>query len=263
MVRWTVGELVTEVSTHQLDAVCYEVIFLPDRESAAWPLARNTLLEDPPVVLAWGGDLGLDGGRAAHRLEDLLGWAGEAADLGGSFMRIVVGGPRTPREDPWSDRLVALTPLLRTAVKRADDIGVRLAVETHADITPAELCELLDAIGGDQLDVVLDAANLVRVGADIVGAVTQFRDRIRMVHLRDLMMTDRAPLDLGIRPCLPPGAGELDIAGFIAALGGIDRYSGLLAVELIQLDEPYVGREHDAVADGLAWLRHPDLLKAV
>ena len=255
-IRWTVDDLVSEVSTHQPDVVCYQVMFLPDRESADWTLARNALVKGPPVILAWGGDLGLDGGRASSRFDDLLGWAGEAADLGGSFLRIVVGGPRTQREVSWSNRLVALTPLLRTLVERAGDIGIRIAIETHADLTPQQLCELLDAVNDDRLDVVLDVANLTRVDADIVSAAALFRGRVPMVHLRDVILTDPNSFDGETRPCLPPGSGELDLTGFIAALGGIEGYEGLLAVELVQLHERYAGREHDAVSDGLAWLRH-------
>ena len=254
---WSAEDLVTELAAHDPDAVAYQTMFLPAPGSPPWQ-QLPTLLASGPVVaaLSWGGDTGLDGGRRLDLLPDLEAWVGAAADLGAPVLRIVLGGPRTPSEVPLADRLRLLVPHLRLAVSRAADRGVGLAVENHADLDVEGMSALLDAVGDDRLAVVLDVANMVRVGADPVAAARTLAPRVVMVHVRDLTPSRRTPRSDPLHwPCRAPGEGELPIAEVIEAVAALHgAHAPLVAVELTELDTGQ-GTESGAVARGLAWLR--------
>lgn len=254
---WTVTDLVGEMARHDPDAVAYQTMFLPAPGSPEWPAAHEALLGGPPRMLSWGGNLGLDGGRRPDLLPDLARWCTVAAALGVGLVRIVVGGPATPGEMTYEERRRLLVPQLRRAAAAAHDRGVRLAVENHADLTARDLADLLDEVadgpGGQAVGAVVDAANLVRMGADPVAGARELAPYAVMAHLRDLVPSRRSA-DVPDRwPCRAPGEGETDLAGFVAALmaGG---FAGLLAVELTELDDGQ-GDEGEAVARGIAWLR--------
>ena len=96
--------------------------------------------------------------------------------------------------------------------------------------TPAEIERLLD---GTDVALLVDSGHLTAAGGDPVGALRDWRDRVRHVHLKDVR--------LDVLRASPHwsdawragafcelGTGDVDLAGFLAEL---DRYAGWLVVE--------------------------------
>jgi sugar phosphate isomerase/epimerase len=85
-------------------------------------------------VLAWGHPVGLERGRSRAALDDLKRHIPSARALGCQTMRITAFG------SPYSTELEAqlardLDPMLREALRVAEDQRVTLAIENHGDFT--------------------------------------------------------------------------------------------------------------------------------
>ncbi len=136
--------------------------------------ALSAAAGDLELALAWGHPTGLAFGRDPAALDDLLAWLDIAVVLRSSMMRIVVAGPALRRAEPIEVQLERTVPMLQTATARAADVGLRLAVENHADLTARELIDLIERVGADNLGVCFDTANAVRVGDDPVEAASSW-----------------------------------------------------------------------------------------
>ena len=148
------------------------------------------------------------------------------------------------------DRVV---PLVAEGCARAADLGMALAIETHCDLTLDALCELLERVGRDDLGVVLDTANLVRIGEDLVEGTRRIAPFTRMLHVKDLLL---AEADFGNPggwwPCCALGHGDLDLVGALDELRAAG-FGGLACVEIGTL--PAGSNEDEVVARSVDWLR--------
>jgi sugar phosphate isomerase/epimerase len=106
---------------------------------------------------------------------------GPAAQLGLPVVRIVAGGPAHRRKP--TGRLV---DLLREGCSAARDLGLRLALENHGDLTAAQIERLVDEVG-DDLRVCFDTANALRVGDDIAAVARRLAPAIEILHLKDCL----------------------------------------------------------------------------
>ena len=104
--------------------------------------------------------------------------------------------------------------------------------------------------------MVLDTANVVRVGSDLMEATRLLARTTDMVHMKDLDLSDAGFGDPGgWWPCTSLGAGNLDLHGVLAELRSVG-FSGLLCVEVATL--PAGSDEDRMVAESVAWLRQQD-----
>jgi len=107
--------------------------------------------------------------------------------------------------------------------------------------TPPEIERVL---AGTDVPLLLDTGHLRAAGGDPLAAVREWGDRINHVHLKDVREGVFCEL----------GAGEVDLAGVVAALDG---YAGWLVVEHDWIPKP--GEEPDAQIEAQArnrrWLR--------
>ncbi|MBL8592695.1 MAG: TIM barrel protein, partial [Devosia sp.] len=70
----------------------------------------------------------------------------------------------------WPDQLEATRKFLLKLKPVLRDRGATIAVETHEEITTAEIVRLVEQVGADALGVTLDLANVVVRGEDPVAA---------------------------------------------------------------------------------------------
>jgi inosose dehydratase len=119
------------------------------------------------------------------------------------------------------------------AVERVRDRGLEPVFHHHMSTrvqTPAEIERLLE--GGD-VALVLDSGHLTAAGGDPVAALRDWRDRVGLVHVKDVRLDV-----LSAAPDWPEawragvfcelGTGDADLDGFLGELGG---YDGWLVVE--------------------------------
>jgi sugar phosphate isomerase/epimerase len=216
-VRWRPDDVLRHARSLGVDAVSLETCFLVQ------PLTIDAAPLE--LVIAWGHPHGLAYGDAPEALRDLLEWLDRAAALGCRLVRCVVGSPAF-RGRPF---LGSVEPL-RTAVERARNLGLELALENHGDLRADEVLELVERVDG--LRVCFDTANALRVGDDPVAAARALAPHVRMVHLKDVEALDNVT-DPVAGPCsVAYGEGVVDVDGVLAVL---DTSDAPVCVELGQL----------------------------
>ena len=252
--RWTTWDILDRAVELRVDGVSLETCYL-DLHDPAFRERLATSLHEAGLdaVLAWGHPGGLEMGRSTDRLEALLGVIDLAANMCVPLVRLVVGTFTHWGSEPPDVSVERLVPNVRSACRHAAGLGIRLAIETHTALPVASLAELVERVDAPNLGVVLDTANVVRVGSDLLEAIRLLAAITDMVHMKDLDLSDAGFGDPGgWWPCTSLGAGDLDLHGVLAGLRSVE-FHGLICVELATLRP---GSDEDRmVAESIAWLR--------
>ena len=192
-------------------------------------------------------------GTSDERFADPLRVIDHAAAMGVPQVRMVVGTFTHWGSEPPDVSVKRLVPRVRTACRYAAESGIRLSIETHTALPIEALAELVHRVGAPNLGVVLDTANVVRVGSDLIEATRLLASTTDMVHMKDLDLSDAGFGDPGgWWPCVSLGTGDLDLDGVLAELRSVG-FAGLLCVELATL--PAESDEDRMVEESITWLR--------
>lgn len=253
-IRWSHEDFMRRAGELGLEGVSLETCYLPmDDPGLAERLATQAATHDLDLVLAWGHPGGLHMGTSAAANQRMMNALPIAAAAGCDLVRIVVGTFTHWGLEPEGPVLDRVVPLVAEGCRRAADLGMELAVETHCDLSLDALCELLERVGRDDLGVVLDTANLVRIGEDLREGTRRIAPFARMLHVKDLLLEDA---DFGNPggwwPCCALGEGDLDLDGALGELRAAG-FDGLACVEVATL--PAGSNEDDLVARSVDWLR--------
>lgn len=209
------------------------------------------------IVIAWGAPDGLKYGSTPAVIDDALKWVGIAAALGGDVIRIVLGGPSMRDLEPQAERRSRVVPQVRMLASHAADLGVRVAIENHGEITAEELEEVIVDVGDPEVGVCFDLANAIRVGDDPVTASRRLADRIWMIHFKDVEPLEAVTNPVA-GPCsVPYGSGIVPLVSTLEALRPAIDTGTTVFLELGQLapDADEVG----LLQSGFDWLRSWDL----
>lgn len=140
------------------------------------------------------------------------------AALGCRHARAYVGDrhDRFRSDTSWNVQLEATVDVLERLAPRLRGLGIRVAIETHADLTVDELLGLLDRIGDEVAGVTLDTGNLAMRLEDPLRAIERLAARVLATHVKDavLAFTTRG-LCWQARPV---GSGILPMPELLAAL---------------------------------------------
>ena len=257
--RWTTWDFLDRAVELEVDGVSLETCYLElDSPAFRERLARTLDEAGLEAVLAWGHPGGLEMGTSEEGLADLLRVIDYAADMGVPLVRLVVGTFThwgTERPHVSVERLV---PRVRTACLHAAESDIRLSIETHTALPVAALADLVERVDAPNLGVVLDTANVVRVGSDLMEATRLLAPMTDMVHMKDLDLSNAGFGDPGgWWPCTSLGAGDLNLHSVLAELRSVG-FSGLVCVELATL--PPGSDEDRIVEESATWLRESILL---
>lgn len=259
--RWSTWDFLDRSIELAVDGVSLETCYLP-LEEPGFTRRLGERLDQAGLerVLAWGHPGGLELGTSPTRIDELLAVIDHAAAIKSRLVRIVVGTCAHWQQEPEAESIQRLEPIIGEVCREAAARGLDLAIETHCALSVAGLIELIERADSENLGVVLDTANVVRVGADLVEATRLLASHTRMLHVKDLDLAAASFGDPGgWWPCVPLGRGDLDLKG---SLGILRRagFDGLACVEIATLPE---GVDEDAaVAAGVAWLRAWNRAKA-
>src|SRR5262249_3971457 len=138
------------------------------------------------------------------------------------------------------------------------DLGLRVAIETHADLTADELLRLVEGLGPEVAGVTLDTGNLAMRLDDPARATERLAPRVLMAHGKDCGL-ERAPRGLRWQ-ARPVGSGVLPMPDLLAPL--------LRANPALNLSIELHPRTYDLPIHDPTWLAHfpglrPESLAAV
>jgi sugar phosphate isomerase/epimerase len=229
--RWTPFDLIACAKRVGATGLSLETCYMPALDQGFLRELRSAL-DDAGLdrVLAWGHPVGLERGTSREALEDLKRHIPSALALGTRTMRITASG------SPYSPALEAqfaidLDPMLREALRVAEDLGVTLAVENHGDFNSDALLRLIERIGSPRLRVTLDTGNLLTVGDDPVEGSRKLAPYVAATHVKDLVVGESSPGGPPTHWCTPIGKGVVDIPAILAHLQAAG-YDGLLCIEI-------------------------------
>jgi sugar phosphate isomerase/epimerase len=127
---------------------------------------------------------------AAEHARDLVRHVEAVATLGCRHARAYVGDrhDRFRTDVPWDvQRSATLDVLLRLA-PRFRELGVKVALETHADLTVDELVVMLDRLGPEVAGVTFDTGNLLMRLDEPIAAAERLAPHVLATHVKDAIL---------------------------------------------------------------------------
>lgn len=198
-------------------------------------------------VWAWGHPDGLEGGKNEPMLADMIDHISIASKIGAPVMR-TVGSSLAFRFDPHEPQLKKLTEMFKEAVKVAEDLDVKLAVENHFDFDSDEFARLIEDIDSDYFGLTFDTGNFMRMLDEPVKAMEKLGKHVYATHIKDLKITPNTAADEWFFfSSVAVGDGYINVPKLAKMLKDLD-YQGLLAVEL-DFPHPEVGTNEDAAVE--------------
>jgi len=127
---------------------------------------------------------------AREHAHDLIRHVEAVSALGCRHARVYAGDrhDRFRRDPSWKTQLAATEEVLRTLTPCLRDHGIKLAIETHSDLTVSELLGLLDRLDPEVAGVTLDTGNLVMRLDDPIEAVERLAPRVLSTHVKDCVL---------------------------------------------------------------------------
>lgn len=138
-------------------------------------------------------------------------------------------------EDGWA----RLVDVVSDAVRRVEEVGLQASFHPHIATYVEQPHEIERLLAETPVGLTYDVGHVVMGGGDATGSWRAWRDRVNHVHLKDVHLDvlrraiadARADFDTWWADlCTPLGAGDIDLAGFTAALVA-DGYRGWAVVE--------------------------------
>lgn len=244
-----------ELDEWDIDGVSLESCFVPD-----YSVTYLTSIKDRLDVLgldrvyAWGHPDGLEGGGNERAFEEMLSHIEHASFIGANVMR-VTGSSLLYRFEPHGPQLERLAEMFIKAVKVAESLHVKLAIENHIDFNSDEILQLLKDVDSPHFGVNFDSGNFLRVMDDPVQAMEKLAPYVLATHIKDLQPVKAFPVNKWCYfACVPTGLGLVDNQALHAILTR-HHYSGFLAVEIDMLHPGYAGEEKSVLKQSLAELR--------
>lgn len=183
-----------------------------------------------------------------------------AKKLGSPIMRCV-GGNLLIRDGGYDMNFLAdeAVSILREACKAAEDMGIKIALENHADFTVRELTSILSRVNSPAFGFTVDCANLafdlddpIRL-AQIMAphALTTHYKNYRIIRTKNGLALENSSL----------GEGDIDIVSIAQILEehnpnincNIEIHSQFAPFKLNILDEEFWQKHPAPPGDGLSW----------
>lgn len=205
-------------------------------------------------VWAWGHPDGLEGGKNEAMLTDMIEHISYAKAIGAEVMR-VVGSSLAFRFEPHEPQLEKLTKMFKEAVKVAEELNIKMAVENHFDFDSDEFLALIEEVGSPFFGLTFDTGNFTRMLDEPVKAMEKLGKYVYATHIKDLKITPNTPADEWyFFSSVPVGDGYVNIPQLVKMLNDLN-YQGLLAVELDFTHPEYAGQEDAAVEKSVKYLQ--------
>jgi sugar phosphate isomerase/epimerase len=139
---------------------------------------------------------------------------------------------------PWPEQLRATEAFLGDLAPFLRDVGARLNMETHEEVTIPELLRLVEGIGPDVLGLCMDTANIFARAADPAVAGKRIAPYVHMMQAKDAIVSFVPQgLQRQVRPC---GDGAVDWPALLPTLGefcpdlnlSLEDHKGLMPIPI-------------------------------
>jgi len=183
-----------------------------------------------------------------------------ARKLGSPLLRVVAGNLFTRDEGHDMTALAhQAVAILREACKAAEDLGLRIALENHADFTVRELLSIHARVGSLALGFTVDCANLAFDLDDPLRLAGMMAPYAATTHYKNYRIV-RTECGLALENCAL-GEGDIDVRAVAQTLGranpeiclNIEIHSQFAPFRLDILRREFFQRHPPPPGDGLAW----------
>jgi inosose dehydratase len=203
------------------------------------PAELRQLLERRRLQLAAfsSGAVRIDPAAEQRVIDDHVAHARFVRDIGGTFLQLT--DERPAGRAVSADDCVRLGSLLTEIGRRSADIGVVAAYHPHMGTigeTPENTARVLAAADPRYVKLLLDVAHYTQGGGDPALAIRQHRDRLALLHLKDVE-SPRPGGAPGSYRFVELGRGNVDLGAVFAALDEIS-FTGWGIVELDDVTDP-------------------------
>ena len=236
-----------------VDGVSLETCFFESREESYFQKLREIMDRgNLECVVAWGHLDGLEGGKNLEAAKDMESHFRTCEILGAKVMRMV-GSSLSFRNEPHRPQMERIAKIMKESAKRAEDRGVKFAMENHFDFTADEMLEIFEDVGSDHFGMTYDTGNALRIGDEPVKTAKKMAKHIFATHTKDVAPVYGAdPQDWDYFASVPVGSGVIDMPALVKALEE-SGYDGLFAVEIDYLHPDYED-EGPALAESIEFL---------
>ena len=193
-----------------------------------------------------------------------------AKRLGSPLLRCVAGNLFT-RDEGYDMAALAddAVAILREACKAAEDMGIKIALENHADFTVRELVSIHARVGSPAFGFTLDSANLAFDLDDPLRLARIMAPYSFTTHFKNYRIV-RTPQGLALENCAL-GDGEIDVVAIAETLAehhpeaniNIEIHSQFAPFTLNLFEEGFFQRHPSPPGDGLAWYLSQSWEKAI
>ena len=236
-----------------VDGVSLETCFFESRDDDYFKKLREILDRGSlECVVAWGHLDGLEGGTNLEAAKDMESHFRTCEILGANVMRMV-GSSLSFRNDPHRPQMERIAKIMKESVKRAEDHGIKFAMENHFDFTADEILEIFEDVGSDYFGMTFDLGNALRIGDEPVKTAEKLAKYIHATHTKDVAPVYGAdPQDWDYFASVPVGKGVVNVPGVAKVLEDFG-YGGLFAIEIDYLHPDYED-EDPAVVESVKYL---------
>ena len=181
-------------------------------------------------------------------------------ELGCAHARLYIGDrhDRFRMDTPWDLQIAASLAVIRHLTPLLKERGIRLAIETHGDLTVDELLGIVDALDPEVAGITLDTGNLLMRLDDPLTATERLAPWVLGTHVKDAAL-EFTPRGLCWQ-ARPIGSGILPMPDMLAA---ILRHRPTIALSIELHPRTYDLPIYDAAMAGLLPRLRPASLAAV
>ena len=188
-------------------------------------LARHRLT----FAVLSSGNLGIDPAAESSELAMHVDHAKFLRAVGGRTLQII---DQRPKRALVAADYARLGRLLTAVGRRTAALGIETVYHHHMNSIgekPHEVDAVLETVDPKFVGILFDIAHYQQGGGDPVAAIRKYRDRITVVHLKDVRAIDQPP---GYE-WVELGRGRVDVTGCVAAL----KENGFKGWAIIELDK--------------------------
>jgi sugar phosphate isomerase/epimerase len=245
--RLTLFDFIERVAALGLDGCQIDPMHLASRDRSY--LAEVRAAAAGPGLFLEYGTIGTD----PRRLERELAVAGR---LGSSVLRTFAGFDRWHHCTQVPAEIRRAISGLKRVRRRAEDLGIRIAVENHGDLTTDELLQVVRAVDSPWVGICLDVGNALLTLEDPIVATAQMAPFAVTTHFKDYAM---APTNYGGKITgVALGDGVIDLPAAMKLLRtrtSLDRIILEIPVEAEGGERSALAREDDFVHRSVRYAR--------